>query len=93
MNNLKLLHFPGTIPTLYDTQLTFFRVDVYSALIALFIVGLRYVNKFHDGGFIDIANDENESGKETDKLYTHPDCIQQLQYLLDIFDRRGYFDF
>lgn len=83
---LKQLNFPGNFPTLFDIQLAAFRVDLYNALIVLFIVGLRYVNQSFDGGFLEATN---ESGK----LYSHPECIEQLKYLLDLFDRRGYFDF
>lgn len=88
---LKLLKFPGKFPTLLEIQVESFRTDFYNALLILFIIGLRYVNKSFDGGFIEVVSDEpaNDSGK----LYTHPECIQQLKCLLDIFDRRGYFDF
>lgn len=91
MKYLELLKFPGKIPTLLDIQLACFRVDIYSALIILFIVGLRYVTKFHDGGFIDVVNDDGSD--KSGKLFSHPECIEQLKYTLDIFDRRGYFDF
>ncbi|XP_031621919.1 uncharacterized protein LOC116339969, partial [Contarinia nasturtii] len=50
---LKLLKFP-TIPTLFDIQSACFRIDFYNALIILFIVGLRHINTFHDGGYIDV---------------------------------------
>lgn len=91
---LELLKFPGKTPTLLDIQSACFHVDVYNALIVLFIVGLRFVNKFHDGGFIDVAaNKDRANENENSKLYSHPECIEQLKYLLDIFDRRGYFDF
>lgn len=86
---LKLLKFPGTIPTLLDIQLAVFRVDYYNALIVLFILGLRYVDKSLDGGFLEAANDCGPNAK----MYSHPDCIEQLKYMLDLFDRRGYFDY
>lgn len=86
---LKLFKY-HKIPTLLDIQTACFRVDFFNALITLFIIGLRYINKFHDGGSVDIAKN---SGNENNILYTHPDCIEQLKNLLNIFDRRGYFDF
>ncbi|XP_031628478.1 uncharacterized protein LOC116344183 [Contarinia nasturtii] len=87
---LKLLKF-SKIPTLFDIQSACFRIDFYNALIILFIVGLRHINKFHDGGFIDVLNNNNNDNSSG--LYTNPACIGQLKNLLDIFDRRGYFDF
>lgn len=93
---LKLLQFPGNYPSLLDIQSNVFRVDSYNALIVLFILGLRYVNMSFDGGFLELLNDDdedNDDGIGSGKLYSHPDCIAQLKYLLDLFDRRGYFDF
>lgn len=87
VQNLKLLNFPGKIPTLFDIQLLIFRVDFFNALMSLFIVGLRYINTFFDGGFFELT-DVNGS----QKLYSHPKCIEQVQYLLDLFDRRGCFE-
>lgn len=85
IKNLKLLRFPGKYPTLLEIQLTTYRVDIYSALLVLFITGLRYVNQSFDGGFIEATNDG--------QMYTHPECVERLKYLLDLFDRRGYLDF
>lgn len=84
MKYLKILDFPGTIPTLVDIQLAAFRVDYYNALIILFILGLRYVNTSFDGGYMDAAKE---------KMYSHPECIEQLKYTLDLFNRRGYLDY
>lgn len=93
VKHLKVLNFPGKMPSLLNVHLNTFRVDLYNALICLFIIGLRYVNKFYDGGFLDVSNSERSQQNGNDKLYSHPECIEQLKYLLDIFDRRGYFDF
>lgn len=90
---LKLLNFPGKLPKLFDIQLAVFRIDVYNALIVLFILGLRYVHKSFDGGFLEVANNNELDEQGSDQFYSHPDCIKQLKYLLDLFDRRGYFDF
>lgn len=91
MKYLKCLKFPGKIPTLLDIQVESFRTDFYNALLVLFIIGLRFVNKAFDGGFLDVVSDQRTDG--IGKLYSHPECIKQLKYLLDIFNRRGYFDF
>lgn len=86
---LKQLHFPGKLPTLFDIQLAVFEVDLYNALIVLFIFGLRHVNQCFDGGFLEVATDDDTGSSQ---LYSHPQCTEQLKYLLDLFDRRGYFD-
>lgn len=86
---LKQLKFPAKLPTLLDIQSAVFKVDLYNALIVLFILGLRHVNQCFDGGFLEVLDDDTSSGK----LYSHPQCIEQLKYLLDLFDRRGYFDY
>lgn len=88
---LKRLRFPGRIPTLLEIQIESIRTDFYNALLILFIIGLRFINESFEGGFIEVVSDEraNDSGK----LYSHPECIKQMKLLLDIFDRRGYFEF
>lgn len=90
IENLELLKFPGKYPTLLEIQLTTYRVDIYSSLIVLFITGLRFVNQSFDGGFIEVANDEQTN---VNQMYTHPACVERMKYLLNLFDRRGYFDF
>lgn len=77
--------FPGKMPTLQEIQVEAFRTDFYNALAVLFIMGLRFFNHSFDGGFLEVA--------DGNQLYTHPECIRQVKILLDIFDRRGYFDF
>lgn len=84
---LKLLDFPGKMPTLLEIQVEAFRTDFYNALITLFIIGLRFLSKSFDGGFIEVVNDKDNH------LYSHPECISEMKNLLNIFDRRGYFDF
>lgn len=86
---LKLLSFPGRMPTLLEIQTVAFRPDLYNTLIVLFITGLRYVNKSFDEGAHEVAGD----GHERNELFSHPDCIERVKYLLDMFDRRGYLDF
>lgn len=86
---LRILNFPGSVPTLLDIQSAVFRVDYYNALIVLFILGLRFLDKSLDGGFLEAANDCGSNAK----MYSHPECIEQLKYTLDLFDRRGYLDY
>lgn len=89
---LKILNFAGPTPTLLDIQCAAFRVDYYNALIVLFVLGLRFVKKSYDGGFMDVFSDDGESDAPG-SFYSHPECIEQLKYLLNLFDRRGYFDY
>lgn len=89
---LKILNFAGPTPTLLDIQCAAFRVDYYNALIVLFVLGLRFVKKSYDGGFMDVFSDDGESDAP-ESFYSHPECIEQLKYLLNLFDRRGYFDY
>lgn len=92
---LKILNFSGPTPTLLDIQCAAFRVDYYNALIVLFVLGLRFVKKSYDGGFMDVFDDGTERGQSNvpESFYSHPECIEQLKYLLSLFDRRGYFDY
>lgn len=89
---LRLLNFPGPTPTLLDIQSAAFRVDYYNALIILFVLGLRFAKKSYDGGFMEVFDDDGQS-HESKTFYSHPECIEQLKYLLNLFDRRGYFDY
>lgn len=90
---LQLLKFPGQIPTLSDIQLACFSKNFYTSLLTLFIVGLRFINKFHDGGFLDVLNTDKKDVNKNGMLFSHPESVQQVKYLLNMFDRRGYFDF
>lgn len=81
---LRVLEYPDVLPTLLDIQTAAFRIDFYNALIVLFVIGLRYVGK--SGEYMDLVG-----GKES--MYSHPECISKTKYMLDLFDRRGYFDF
>ncbi|XP_037024113.1 uncharacterized protein LOC119066001 [Bradysia coprophila] len=90
---LEKLQYPKTLPTLIDIQTLVFRFDLYNVLIVLFVIGLRYTDESFDGGFMELSeNAQNTNGKAT-QLYSHPKCIEELQYILEMFDRRGYFDF
>lgn len=95
IENLKIIDFPGPMPTLLDIQCAAFRVDYYNALIVLFVLGLRFVGRSYDGGFMDVLNndDEDVQSNANESFYSHPECIEQLKYLLNLFQRRGYFDY
>lgn len=41
---------------------------------------------------MDVFSDDGESDAPG-SFYSHPECIEQLKYLLNLFDRRGYFDY
>lgn len=90
---LKLMNFPGKFPTLLEIQVESFRTDFYNVLITLFIIGLRFLNKSFDGGFLEVVTDKEPNANNSIQLYSHPECIRQMKNLLKIFDRRGYFDF
>lgn len=90
---LKLMKFTGRFPTLLEIQIEAYRTDFYNAMICLFITGLRYLTKSFNGGFIEVANDEQTDENDHGKLYSHPECIKKMKVLLNIFDRRGFFDF
>lgn len=80
------LKYPKELPSLLDIQTAAFRVDLYNALIVLFVIGLRYVKKSDD--FTNLV-DEHKS----EPMFSDPECISKLKYMLNLFDRRGYFDF
>lgn len=82
------MNFPGEMPTLLQIQVEAFRTDFYNALVVLFIMGMRFLSKSFDGGFLEVAD-----GNDSNKFYSHPECIKQVKILLNIFNRRGYFDF
>lgn len=90
---LNLLKFPGQTPSLFDIQLACFGKNFYTSLLTLFIVGLRFINKFYDGGFLDVLDTDQKDVNDNSTLFSHPESVEQVKYLLNIFDRRGYFDF
>lgn len=90
---LEKLKYPKELPTLIDIQTTVFRLDLYNVLIVLFVIGLRYVDESFDGGFMELTENARGGEEKTHRMYSHPKCIEDLQYLLDVFDRRGYFDY
>lgn len=76
-----------------DLQTVVFRFDLYNALVVLFVIGLRYMEESFDGGFMELTENTRNSDENSAKMYSHPKCIEDLKYLLDMFERRGYFDF
>lgn len=87
---LVRLKYPKKIPSLIDIQVVAYRMDLYTSLVILLCTGLRYMNASFDGGSIEMSK---SIGEKTGGMYSHPDCQAQLKYLLNMFDRRGYFDF
>lgn len=94
---LEKLEYPMKLPTLMDIQTVVFRFDLYNALVVLFVIGLRYLGESFDGGFMELTETASETAQQSEEksvqMYTHPKCIEDLKYLLDMFDRRGYFDY
>lgn len=90
---LEKLEYPRKLPTLIDIQTVVFRFDLYNALIILFMIGLRYLGESFSGGFIELTANTGNSEAKSVEMYSHPKCIEDLKYLLDLFDRRGYFDY
>lgn len=87
---LVRLKYPKKIPALIDIQVVAYRMDLYTALVILLCTGLRYMHTSFDGGSIEMSKN---IGDKSDGMYSHPDCQAQLKYLLNMFDRRGYFDY
>lgn len=88
---LQKLNYPKKIPSLLEIQSVTFRIDFYNILLILLVIGLRYVGKSYDGGFIEMSEcmqDNDETG-----MYSQPECKEKLKYMLDLFDRRGYLDY
>lgn len=90
---LDKLQYPHKLPTLIDIQTVVFRFDLYNTLIVLFVIGLRYMGESFDGGFMELTENTQTIGEKSVGMYSHPKCIEDLKYLLDLFDRRGYFDY
>ncbi|XP_055308222.1 uncharacterized protein LOC129572304 [Sitodiplosis mosellana] len=90
---LQLLNYSGHMPTLFEMQSTFFGVDLYNALAVLFIIGIRYKNTVPSDGSLEVANSSEKTNDDNTKLYSNPEYIKHMKYLLEIFERRGYFEF
>lgn len=90
---LEKLNYPKKLPTLLDIQTVVFRFDLYNALVVLFVIGLRYMEESFDGGFMELTETTHKNDEKSAQMYSHPKCIKELKYLLDMFDRRGYFDY
>lgn len=93
VNLLQKMNYPKKIPSLLDIQSVVFRVDLYNVIIILLVIGLRYFGNGYDGGFIELSENMQNDDGNTNGMYSHPECKEKLQYLLKMFDRRGYFDF
>lgn len=83
---LKKLNYPEKLPSLLEIQTAAFRVDLYNALIVMLVIGIRYVG-------ISTEFTALVDGSTVDRMFSHPECINKLKYILNLFDRRGYFDF
>lgn len=65
----------------------------HSALISLYIIGLRNMKATHDDIFIKFLDTSEESQKYRIEFFANQKCIDELKYLLKFFDRRGYLDY
>lgn len=90
---LVKLQYPNSLPTLVDIQTLVFRFDLYNVLVVLFVIGLRYMDTSFDGGFMELSECAQNVNDTPAQMYSHPKCIDELKYILDMFDRRGYLDF
>lgn len=89
---LRKMNYPKEVPTLLDIQVIAYRMDFYTAFAVLLCTGLRFLDTSFEGGSIEMSK-SIDSGEQSGGMYSHPDCQRQLKYLLDLTDRRGYFDF
>lgn len=80
------MKYPKELPTLLEIQMAAFRMDWYNILIVLLLIGVRYVAKSDE--FMNLVD-----GQKFSEMYSQPECILRMKYLLNLFDRRGYFDF
>lgn len=90
---LTKMNYPKALPSLTDIQVIAYRMDFYTALVILLCVGLRFLDTSFEGGSIEMSKTIQNGGEEKGGMYSHPECQRQLKYLLDLTDRRGYFDY
>lgn len=64
----------------------------HSTLIALYIIGLRNMKSTHEDIFIKFLDFSEESQKYRIEFFSNAKCEDELKYLLQFFDRRGYLD-
>lgn len=89
---LQKMDYKKKIPSLLDIQSVVYRVDFYNVIIILLVIGLRYESNAFEGGFIELSANMQNDDDDTSGMYSHPECKKKLQYLLKMFDRRGYLD-
>lgn len=85
------MNYPKKIPSLFEIQSVAFRVDFFNIILILLVIGLRYIGRSYDGGFIEMS--ENMQDNDESGMYSQPECKEKLKYMLGMFDRRGYLDY
>lgn len=89
---LNRLEYPRKIPTLNDIQVSFLNGGLYSALYGFFITGLRFSEETNGDGLLPFISNSKSDEEFRFRMYSNPDCEQSLKFLLNYFDRKGFFD-
>lgn len=89
---LSKLKYPKAIPTLTDIQVQLLRHGIVNATMALFALTLRSYDKLAEMDLSIIMGDKESDKEFRNNMAMNVKDNEGLQFLLNYFDRRGYFD-
>lgn len=91
VNTLIKLQYPNAMPTLTEIQAQFVLKGISNVAIAMIATGARKYEAHRMKDFTEIAG--HDSGAELRyRMMSNPNAWKQYEFLLDYFERKGYFD-
>lgn len=87
------LNYAGKYPSLNDIHDSIMKRGISSAIISICVVGMRKFQRIIGDIELDLFSGETTKDHECRvKMLSDPKCMPELQYRLDYFDGKGYFD-
>lgn len=85
-------NYTDKYPTLTDLHVAIMKYGFCSALISLFVIGIRNSKNSDIIGLEIFVGETIEDHRFRVKFLNDPECKPYLEYLLNYFYRKGYFD-
>lgn len=86
------LKYPKAIPSLYDIHAEFLRCGVTYAAFGIIVQGIRRLENVQDDVLSKFIYDTEENRQYRLNMLTKPDMQNVLKFLLNFYDRKGFFD-
>lgn len=89
---LRKLKYNSTIPSLIDLQMEALYKGASQALMGLVVVGVRQLEDVSDDSVSHFMGNTDENRKYRINMLSSPKCRKSVEFLVDFFERKGFFE-